>query len=321
MSVIVSAPLPPDLLSRLNAADTVIQVPMGALPQDIVEPARRAGVRGMLCTLKTRVDDKLLDAFPDLSVVSNYAVGFDNVSVALANERKVLVCNTPGVLDAAVADLTMGFVLCLARNFVPMHEFVRSGTWKSKPAPLAIDLAGKRLGLLGMGRIGRMVAKRARAFDMEVTYHNRSRDAASEENGLASYLGRDELFAQCDFVSVHVPLTDATRGSVGRRELSLMKRSAYLINTSRGPVMDEPALVEALREGRIAGAGLDVMMQEPLDGSDPLCSLPNVVFQPHAGSATAETRRAMVELATDNLLNALAGKAPRAMVNPEVWNT
>lgn len=320
MTVIVSTTLPSDLLSRVEAAHTVIQVPAGTPPQQVItEVGQRAEVKGLLCTLKTRVDEALLDAFPQLKVVSNYAVGFDNVSVPVVNTRKVLVCNTPGVLDAAVADLTFGLVLCLARNLVPMHTFVSSGTWKTKPAPLATDLAGKRLGLLGMGRIGRMVAQRARAFGMEVSYHNRNRDTASEQSGLASYLERDALFAQCDFVSVHVPLSDTTRASIGARELGLMKPSAFFINTSRGPVVDEPALIAHLQQGRIAGAGLDVMVQEPLDGASPLCHLPNVVLQPHAGSATVETRRAMIELATNNLLDALAGKTPMAMVNPGVW--
>lgn len=320
MTIIVSAPLPPDLLERVQAVDSVVQVPAGTPPQEVItDAAKRAEVRGMLCTIKTRVDAALLDAFPQLKVVSNFAVGFDNVPVSLVNERKVLVCNTPGVLDAAVADLTFGFVLNLARNLIPMHLFVQSGTWKTKPAPLASDLAGKRLGILGMGRIGCLVAQRAKAFGMEVSYHNRSRHTAAEQSGLASYMERDELFSQCDYISVHVPLTDATRGSIGKRELDLMKPTAYFINTSRGAAVDEAALIEHLQAGRIAGAGLDVMVQEPLDGASPLCHLPNVMLQPHAGSATVETRRAMIDLATDNLLDALTGTKPKAMVNPEVW--
>ena len=311
MTIIVSAPLPPDLLERVQAVDSVVQVPAGTPPQEVItDAAKRAEVRGMLCTIKTRVDAALLDAFPQLKVVSNFAVGFDNVPVSLVNERKVLVCNTPGVLDAAVADLTFGFVLNLARNLIPMHLFVQSGTWKTKPAPLASDLAGKRLGILGMGRIGCLVAQRAKAFGMEVSYHNRSRHTAAEQSGLASYMERDELFSQCDYISVHVPLTDATRGSIGKRELDLMKPTAYFINTSRGAAVDEAALIEHLQAGRIAGAGLDVMVQEPLDGASPLCHLPNVMLQPHAGSATVETRRAMIDLTTDNLLDALTGTKP-----------
>lgn len=319
MTVIVSATVPADLLARIEAAHPVIHVPPGTAPQDVVPADRRRSVRGMLCTLRTRVDAPLLEAFPALEVVSNYAVGFDNVQVETVSERGVLVCNTPGVLDAAVADLTFAFVICLARNVVPMHEFVRSGAWTRSAAPLAADLAGKTIGLLGMGRIGRMVARRARAFDMDVCYHNRNRDEASEQGGLARYVGRDQLFAESDFVSVHVPLSDATRGGIGAREFELMKKSAFFINTARGAVVDEPALIAALQAGRIAGAGLDVMVQEPLDAASALCSLPNVLLQPHAGSATVETRRAMIQMAADNLLLALGGQTPRAMVNPAVW--
>lgn len=319
MTVIVSATLPPDLLARVQAAHTVIHVPPGTAPQDAVTGADRASVRGVLCTLRTRADAALLDAFPALEVVSNYAVGFDNADVAELSRRGVLLCNTPGVLDAAVADLTFVFVLGLGRNVVPMHEFVRSGRWSREPAPLAADLAGKTLGLLGMGRIGRMVAQRARAFGMNVRYHNRNRDEAAEREGLARHAERDALFAESDFVSVHVPLTDATRGSIGAREFALMKPSAYFINTSRGAVVDEPALIQVLRDGRIAGAGLDVMVQEPVQPGHAFTTLPNVLLQPHAGSATVETRRAMIDLAADNLLDALAGRQPRAMVNQDAW--
>jgi len=319
MTVIISATLPEDLLAQVKAIAPVIVVPAGTPPQEVVPASDRHAVTGMLCTLRTRVDDALLDAFPNLKIISNYAVGYDNVQIDRVNARNVLVCNTPGVLDAAVADLTFGLLLCLTRNMVSLHEFVRAGSWKKGPAPLAIDVAGKSLGLLGMGRIGKMVAKRAKAFDMDVCYHNRTRDEESESQNLARYVARDELFEKSDVVSVHVPLSDATRGSVGARELGLMKTSAYLINTSRGPVVDETALIEVLRSKRIAGAGLDVMVQEPLDADSPLCGLPNVVLQPHVGSATVETRRAMIALATDNLVRALRGETPKAMVNAHVW--
>ncbi|MGD9941649.1 MAG: 2-hydroxyacid dehydrogenase [Burkholderiaceae bacterium] len=319
MTIIHSAPLPADLLAQLQTLAPLIEVPPGVRPQTLIGAEQRASVVGMLCTLATRVDADLLDCFANLKIVSNVAVGFDNVELEQANRRRVLVCNTPGVLDAAVADLTMGLVLCLARNLVAAHEFVRSGGWRSGSAPFGSDLAGKTLGLLGMGRIGSMVARRARAFDMRVIYYNRKQDQAAEAEGLATRVSRDELFAQSDYVSVHVPLTDETRMSIGTREFELMQPHAKLINTSRGAVVDEAALIRALRTGRIAGAGLDVMAQEPLDPSSELCRLPNVVLQPHAGSATTETRRSMRVLAVDNLRRALCGEAPRAMVNPQVW--
>ncbi|MFC4278527.1 2-hydroxyacid dehydrogenase [Achromobacter aloeverae] len=315
--VIVSVPLPPDLRERLAAACDLVDVPMGQSPADAVPADVRAQVSGMVCTMKTRIDQALLDALPALKVSSNFAVGFDNVDVAAATSRGVLICNTPGVLDGAVADVTIGLMLCLARNLVAGDAFVRSGAWAQGPFPLTRDIRGKTLGLLGMGRIGRVVARTARAFDMPVIYHNRREDP--EAGGLATFVERDELFKSADVLSIHIPLSAQTRHSVGKRELSLMKPTAYLINTARGPVVDEAALVDALRAGTIAGAGLDVMEQEPLPATHPLCGLPNVVLQAHVGSATHETRRAMIDLAVANLLDALGGRQPAAMVNPETW--
>ncbi|WP_233233266.1 2-hydroxyacid dehydrogenase [Bordetella sp. LUAb4] len=315
--IIVSVTLPPDLRDRLAASCDIIDVPVGQRPEEVLSAETRAQVSGMVCTMKTKIDTGLLEALPALTVSSNFAVGFDNVDVAAATSRKVLICNTPRVLDGAVADVTIGLMLCLARNLVAGDAFVRSGAWTKGAFPLTRDIRGKTLGLLGMGRIGRVVARTAQAFDMPVIYHNRREDP--EAKGLATYVGRDELFKTSEVLSVHIPLSAETRHSVGKRELSLMKPTAYLINTARGPVVDEAALIEALRAGSIAGAGLDVMEQEPLPASSPLCELPNVVLQAHVGSATHETRRAMIDLAVNNLLDALGGKQPVAMVNPEVW--
>ncbi|OVZ54725.1 D-glycerate dehydrogenase [Pigmentiphaga sp. NML080357] len=319
-TVIVSAPVPPDLRSAVEAACRIVEVPIGERLDRAVPAAERQAARGVLCTVRTPVDAATLEALPGLKVVSNFAVGFDNIDVPHATGRGVLVCNTPGVLDRAVADLTMGLVICLARDMVAGDAFVRQGKWQRGAAPLTSDLAGKTLGLLGMGRIGRMVARRAQAFDMRVIYHNRNRDTQSEAQGLAAYRQRDALIAEADFLSVHIPLSPETRGSIGTREFDAMKRTAYLINTARGAVVDEAALVRALQEGRIAGAGLDVMEREPLDPGSPLCALPNVVLQAHVGSATVETRRAMMELAVRNLVDAMTGRTPQAMVNPAVWD-
>ncbi len=317
--VIVCATLPADLRQKVAAQCEIIDVPIGQLPAEVVPADVRAQITGMVCTMRTRVDATLLAALPNLKVSSNFAVGFDNVDLDAANQRKVLICNTPGVLDGAVADVTIGLMLCLARNLVAGDAFVRSGNWTKGAFPLTHDIRGKTLGLLGMGRIGRVVARTAQAFDMTVLYHNRRRDPEAESAGLASFVERDTLFQESDVVSVHIPLSAETRHSVGARELGLMKSSAYLINTARGPVIDEAALIEALRTGVIAGAGLDVMEQEPLPATSPLCTLPNVILQAHVGSATHETRRAMIDLAVDNMLAALAGKKPEAMVNPAVW--
>lgn len=315
----VSATVPEDLLALIQKDFEVHTVPVGqrieqALPRDVAER-----VVGLLCTLRTPGDSALFAGLPALKVMSNFAVGFDNVDVAAANAAGVLVCNTPGVLDAAVADLTIGLVLCTARKLVFLDGFTRDGRWTKGAPPLAIDLQGKTLGLLGMGRIGRLVAQRAQAFGMRVVYHNRSRDTQSETAGLARYVERDALFAESDFVSVHVPLSDATRLSVGQREFGLMKKSAFLINTSRGPVVDEEALIAALKAGTLAGAGLDVFTKEPLDPASELVKMDNVVLLPHVGSATVETRRAMMALAVHNLLDAATGTQPRAMANPTAW--
>jgi lactate dehydrogenase-like 2-hydroxyacid dehydrogenase len=315
--IIVTAPVPPDLRQLLDASCDTVDVPTGKSPLEALPQPQWGAIDGMVCTVKTRVDAALLDALPALKVVSNFAVGFDNVDMDAANARKVLVCNTPGVLDGAVADLTIGLMLCVARNLVAGDAFVRSGDWTKGAFPLATDIRGKTLGLLGMGRIGRVVARTARAFDMDVIYHNRKPDPEAE--GLARYVSRDALFSESDVVSVHIPLTAETRQSVGAREFGLMKKSAILLNTARGAVVDEEALIAALKNGTIAGAGLDVMTTEPLPPTSPLVQMPNVVLQAHIGSATVETRRAMIDLAVRNLVDAMTGKQPKAMVNAQAW--
>ncbi|MBB5215520.1 2-hydroxyacid dehydrogenase [Parapusillimonas granuli] len=318
--VIITAPVPADLREQLAAQCEIIDVPTGAGLADALPKEQLDSIEGVVCTVRSKFDTAVFDALPRLRVVSNFAVGYDNINIPEATKRNVLVCNTPKVLDGAVADLTFGLLICLARDLVRGDAHVRSGAWAEKGAPaLTQDIRGKTLGLLGMGRIGRVVAETAKAFNMKVIYHNRNRDAEAESLGFAEYRDRDALFAESDFLSIHVPLTPETRHSVGAKEFAAMKPTAYLINTSRGPVVDEAALIDALKAGRIAGAGLDVMEQEPLPASSPLCALPNVVLQAHVGSATVETRRAMIDLAVRNLLDALSGTRPQAMVNPEVW--
>lgn len=317
--IIVSVPVPEDLRAELAARFDIVDVPVGVPPADALPAELRAGIQGQLITPQTRVDENLMQSLPSLRVSSNFAVGYDNVDLQAANRHKVLICNTPNVLNNAVADVILGLMLCLARNLVAGDAFVRSGAWTRGPFPLTHDIRGKTFGLLGMGRIGRVAARGAQAFDMKVIYHNRRQDEQAEAQGLASYVDRDTLFRTADVLCVLVPLTAETRHSVGAREFGMMKPTAYLINTARGAVLDEAALVEALRSGRIAGAGLDVMETEPLPADSPLCGLPNVVLQAHVGSATHETRRAMIELAVHNLIDALSGVRPTAMVNPEIW--
>lgn len=318
--VVQHPPLPDEVRTSLSQAFQLIEIPVGTQWNDVIAPDQRGLVEGALCVPMQPVNAALLEHYPNLRIYANRAVGFDNVDVPAATQRGVLVCNTPGVLDASVADLTLGLILSLARQIPAGDAYVRAGLWRQRgPAPLGASLDGKILGLLGMGRIGRAVAQRARAFGMEVLYCNRSRYPDIEESGLARFVERDELFQCADFISLHLPLTPASRGGVGAREFQLMKPSAYLINTARGAVVDEAALIQALQSGEIAGAGLDVMEKEPIDENHPLCALSNVILQSHAGSATHETRRAMLDLAVDNLIKGMSGERPLAMVNPEVW--
>lgn len=317
--ILVSAPVPADLAGRLSDACDVWTVPPDEVAAVLDRNAERLdGIEGILTTIRLKIDDAFLVRCPRLRVVSNFAVGYDNLDVPAATRRRVLICNTPGVLDGAVADLTFILILGVARQVVPNDHHVRSGKWKSAAAPLTRDIRGKTLGLLGLGRIGRLVARTARGFDLKVIYHKPRRDEAAEAKGLAAYRSRDDLFRESDFLSVHCPLTPDTIRSIGAREFSLMKPTAYFINTARGLIVDEPALIAALQNGTIAGAGLDVMVEEPIDSSHPFCTMPNVLLQPHVGSATVETRRAMMELAVENLLTALGGETPPAVVNREL---
>ena len=275
-------------------------------------------VPGILTSNQVRIDNELIDACPNLRIISNFGVGYDNVDIPHATGKGLLVCNTPGVLSDAVADLTFGFIIDLARGIITSDYFVRSGEWgKSQTPPLGVDLQGSTLGILGLGRIGHIVAYRADAFGMQTIYYDPARDRIAEAKGLAVYVERDDLFRQSDFVSVHVFLDESTRHGIGAREFGLMKQTAYFINTSRGPAVDQPALAEALRTGAIAGAALDVFEKEPLDPDDSILQSPNLIATPHIASAAVNTRIAMAELAARNLIASLTGGAPETMVNPE----
>jgi glyoxylate reductase len=272
-----------------------------------------AGADVAVTMLFDRVDDELLGAAgAGLRGVCNVAVGFDNVDLEAAARRRVLVTNTPGVLDDATADLAFGLVLAATRRLGEGERLIRAGrpwAW-GMSFILGHDLRGKRIGIVGLGAIGALVARRARAFGMEVAYHSRGDARADRVTELeAERLPLDELLASADVVSLHCPLTPETRHLIGARELALMKPTATFVNTARGAVVDEPALTAALREGRIAAAGLDVYEHEP--AVDPgLLELENVVLVPHLGSATIETRAAMAELAACNAIAVARGEAP-----------
>ena len=274
---------------------------------------------GLLAMLTDRIDGELLDACPKLKVVSDHAVGYDNIDIAACTARGVLVGNTPGVLTETTADVAFALILGVARRMAEMVDYVKQDKWQTwgPLENLGTDVHHTTLGILGMGRIGYEVGKRARGFDMEILYHSRTRNAEAEEKLGAVFVSKEELLRRSDFVSVHVPLSAATRHYIGATELNLMKPTAFLINTARGPVVDQAALLAALQNGKIAGAGLDVIDPEPMRASDPLLTLPQVLILPHIGSATYATRGKMAEIAARNLIAALSSQPMVSCVNPE----
>ncbi|QBF28443.1 D-glycerate dehydrogenase [Pseudomonas tructae] len=256
-----------------------------------------------------------------LQVVASVSVGYDNYDLAYFNQRGIALTNTPDVLTESTADLGFALLMGSARRVAELDAWTKAGQWQTTvgPAQFGSDVHGKTLGIVGLGNIGAAIARRGRfGFNMPVIYSGNSRKPALEQELGAQYRSLDELLAEADFVCLVVPLGAQTRHLISRRELQLMKPSAFLINVSRGPVVDEAALVEALQAGTIRGAGLDVYEKEPLAQS-PLFQLPNALTLPHVGSATAQTREAMANRAIDNLRSALLGERPRDLVNPQVW--
>lgn len=258
-----------------------------------------------------RVDGPLLDRMPNVRIVSNHGVGVDHIDVAAATARGIPVGNTPGCLDAATADMTMALLMASARNIVIGDHFARGPEFTHYDPAILIghEVSGCTLGIIGMGRIGKQVAKRARAFDMTVLYFNRSRDEAAECELGVQYRSFDDLLRESDFVSLNCPLTAATKGLIGRAQLELMKPSATLINMARGPVVVTEDLTQILRAGRIRGAALDVTDPEPLPRAHPLLAMTNLVIAPHLGSASHKTRQRMIEMTVENLAAGLAGQA------------
>lgn len=289
------------LLSHLKDKHAVISEPLDAISPDV------------------------MNACAELRMVANRAVGFDNVPVPEATKRGIVVTNTPGVLDAATADLAIALLLATTRRICEADRYVRAGKWNGFKSDLMLgpDLDGKTIGIIGMGRIGKAFAKRARAFGLNIIYTRMSqRDAADEK--LHADLGArrvelDELLKTSDFISIHCPLNAQTRGSIGQRELDMMKPSCVLINTARGAIIDEQALVSHLVQRKILAAGLDVFAQEP-NVPLALLALDNVVLLPHIGSACFETRFRMSELAVESIISAFSGKRPDNLVNPEAWD-
>ena len=277
------------------------------------------GKEGLVCLLTDIIDDEVLASNTLLKVVSNVAVGYDNIDVQSATERRIMITNTPGVLTETTADLTWALVMATARRIVEADRFTRAGkfTQWSISMFLGNDVYGKTLGICGFGRIGRAVSRRTRGFDMKLLYTNVRRAEQEVERRLGvRFVDKDTLLGESDFVTLHMPLVKETIHYITERELNIMKPTAYLINTSRGPVVDEMALVRALREKRIAGAGLDVYEHEPTL-SPGLVDLENVVLLPHIGSASIETRTKMAVTAAQNCIAALKGEMPTNLINPD----
>lgn len=273
----------------------------------------------LLCLLTDKIDREVIDANPQLKIISNVAVGFDNIDVKYATLKGIPVTNTPGVLTDAVAEHTFALMMAIARRIPESDRFTRAGKYQGWEPLLLLgtQLKGKTLGIVGLGKIGLGVAERARkGMWMKILYYDVKRDPVFEQQYQARYVSLPELLRTADFVSLHVPLLPSTRHLIGKKELALMKKTAYLINTSRGPIVDELALVAALKKKQLAGAALDVYEFEP-QLSAGLAKLENVVLTPHTASATIEARSAMAELAAQNILNVLQGKEPVALVNPE----
>ena len=307
----------------LEVVRQVCEVQLDPLDQPLTPAALRQAVigkQGVLCLVTDRLDAQVLDAATELKVVSNVAVGYDNIDVAAATQRGILVTNTPGVVTESTADLTWSLLCSLARRIAEGDRYIRAGKWRDWTLLLMAgsDIHGKTLGICGMGRIGQAVARRAKGFNMRILYYNRQRlDTTLESELNATWVEKRTLLQQADFVSLHVPLSAATTHFIGVEELRMMRPTAYLINAARGPVVDEAALIQALQQGWIAGAALDVFEHEP-HVPQALQELENVVLVPHIGSASVATRTRMAVMAAENLVAVLRDEYTPYIVNPAV---
>lgn len=319
MKVHITRPLPETAVDFLREQGYQLTVPESeGLPgrESLLQSV--GDVDALLSILTERIDAEVIRAAPRLKVISNMAVGFDNIDLARATERGIAVCNTPGVLTETSADFAWALLLATARRVAEADRYVREGrfAWWGPRLLLGTDVYGSTLGIVGLGGIGQAVARRAQGFGMEVIYHSPS---APERCELGAKVEFEELLERADFVTLHVPYKPETHHLISGPELEKMKSTAFLINTSRGPVVDEAALVRALQQNQIAGAGLDVFEREP--EVDPgLLPLPNVVLAPHIASASLTTRGKMALLAARNLDDCLRGRRPNHLVNPEVWD-
>lgn len=288
-------------------------------PAKSVIMERIADCEGLLSLLTDEVDGALMDAAPKLKVVSNYAVGFNNIDVDAATERGILVANTPGVLTGTTADLAWSLLMSIARRIVEGDKYVRARNWKTWEPQLLLgsDVYEATIGIIGFGRIGQAMARRAAGFDMRIVYTDIARNEEAEKETGAEFMQLDDLLKASDFVTIHTLLNEETHHLIGAREFELMGPDSYLINSSRGPVIDEAALYNALKNETIRGAALDVTEEEPIPDDSPLLELDNVVIVPHIGSASRQTRNKMARMAAANLIAGITGEPLPNCVNPE----
>lgn len=327
MKILITRKIPGKALEKLQASGHEVVIssfdrPLA--PQEIIDMGK--GADAVLTLLTDRWTGEMMDGVgPNLKIISNYAVGFDNVDAKAATERGIVVTNTPSdEVNESVAEFAWALILALSRRLVEGDEFARKGAYKGWEPDIFLgrDVYGKTLGIVGLGRIGTMVARRAKGFNMKVLYNKRERDEKAEKEMGVEYLDLDGLLGQSDYVTLHVPLTPETTHLVNKDTISKMKPTACLINTSRGPVVDEHALADALRAGKIAGAALDVHENEPQMNPE-MMQMENAILTPHIASATVEVREKMTEQAVDSILKVLSGEKPeeQIFVNKEVWPT
>jgi len=296
---------------------------------DRILPARELvkkahGKTGLICLLNDSIDSVVMDKLPSLKVISNIAVGYDNIDIAAATQRGIKVTNTPGVLTETTADLALALLLGAARRIPEADQFIRAGkfkNWQLMQPQMGVDIYGKTLGIVGMGAIGQAVAKRAKkGFDMRVIYFCSSRKERADKEFGAEFVAFNELLSISDFISIHVPLTEKTKHMFSAEAFKKMKNTAILINTARGPVVDETALVEAIKDGQIRGAALDVFEEEPSVHPELIKMEENVVLAPHIGSASIETRLRMAKMAARNMVEGLKGNRPPNLVNERLYS-
>lgn len=318
--VYVNRPIPEEALKKLAQTcdyrvwDGELPVPREVLLKEVAE------VDALLSLLTDKIDAPVMDAAPKLRVISNMAVGFDNIDVREATKRKILVCNTPGVLTETTADFAFALLLAAARRVAEGERNVKEGKWKTWGPMILLgqDVHHATLGIIGLGRIGAEVAKRAKGFDMKILYYDSVRRPELEKTLSVEFRDLKTLLGESDFVTVHTPLLPETYHLISEEQFKIMKRTAILVNTARGPIVDPKALYSALRNHQIAYAALDVTEPEPIPLSDPLLTLNNILIVPHIASASVATRTKMAMMAVDNLLSALKGERPPHVVNPEV---